>query len=98
MGVLWWAVFAIGGGLLILVLIAEYIVIDPSDVRHTLAAAGLTALSFTLYLILAIVLRSAGLRLFWMLPALMLAAGLVSLRTLHLRLGPVTVRGVRSPW
>jgi hypothetical protein len=87
MGLLWWAVFAVGGILLILVLIAEYIILDPTDTRHALAAAGLTAVSFTLYLILAIVLRSAGARLFWTLPALMLAAGLVSLRTLHLRLG-----------
>jgi hypothetical protein len=86
MGILWWAVFAVGGGLLILVLSAEYIIIDPEDARHALAVAGLTAVSFMLYLILAIVLRSGGLRLFWTLPALMLAAGLVSLRTLHLRL------------
>ena len=86
MGPLWWAVFAIGGVVLILVLIAEYIIMDPTDTRHSLAAAGLTAVSFTLYLILAIVLRSAGLRLFWTVPALMLAAGLISLRTLNLRL------------
>jgi hypothetical protein len=37
-------------------------------------------------LILAIALESAGLRLYLILPALILAAGLVSLRTLHLRL------------
>jgi hypothetical protein len=85
MGLLWWAVFAVGGGLLILVLIAEYIILDPSDARHAIAVAGLTAVSFTLYLILAIVLRSSGLRLLGTVPALMLAAGLVSLRTLHLR-------------
>jgi hypothetical protein len=84
MGILWWAVFAIGGALLMLVLIAEYIVIDPADVRHALAAAMLMAVSFTLYLILAIVLRSTGLRLFWTLPALMLASGLVSLRAFHI--------------
>jgi hypothetical protein len=86
MGGLWWAVFAIGGVVLILVLVAEYIILDPADARHGLASAGLTAVSFTLYLILAIFLRSAGLRLFWTVPALVLAAGLVSLRTLHLRL------------
>ena len=84
MGVLWWVVYAIGGTVLISVLIAEYIVIDPGDVRHTLAASILTAVSFVLFLILAIFLRSAGLRLFWTLPALMLAAGLVSVRSFHL--------------
>lgn len=82
----WLASFAIGGALLMLVLVAEYIVVDPQDVRHTLATAGLTAVSFALFLMLAIALRSAGLRLFQILPALTLSAGLVSLRTLHLRL------------
>jgi hypothetical protein len=69
-----------------LVLLAEYIVVDPEDVRHPPAAAGLTAVSFALYLALAVALRFGGVRLFLVLPALTLAAGLVSLRALHLRL------------
>ncbi len=85
-GLAWWAVFAMGGALLILVLVAEYIVVDPEDVRHAIASAGLTAVSYALYLILAIAMRSSGVRLFLFLPALTLAAALVSLRTLHLRL------------
>jgi len=83
----WWAVFGMGGLLLVLVIIAEYNVVDISDYRHPVATVGLTALSFTLYLILAIALRSAGLRLYEILPALIPAAGLVALRTLYLRLG-----------
>jgi hypothetical protein len=83
----WLAGFAIGGALLILVLIAEYISVDPQDRRYGLASAGLTAVSFALFLMLAIAMRSAGLRLFYILPALTLAASLVILRTLHLRLG-----------
>jgi hypothetical protein len=82
----WLASFVIGGALLMLVLVAEYIVVDPDDVRHALASAGLTALSFALFLMLAITLRSSGGRLFLILPALTIAAGLVSLRTLNLRL------------
>jgi hypothetical protein len=85
-GPVWWSVFAVGGALLLLVLVAEYIAIDPSDARYALAAAGLTSVSFTLFLTLAIALRSSGARLFWVLPAVMLAAGLVSLRALHIRL------------
>ena len=69
-----------------LVLVAEYISMDPDDVRHPAASLGLTVVSFALFLTLAIVLRYSGLRLFLTLPALTLAAGLVSLRTLHLRL------------
>jgi hypothetical protein len=84
-GMVWLAVFATGGILLMLVMIAEYIVVDPQDIRYALASAGLIAVSFALFLTLAIVLHSAGTRLFLILPALMLAGGLVSLRTLRLR-------------
>ncbi len=83
----WWAVFAFGGILLILVFVAEYIVVDLSDIRHAPATVGLTALSFALYLILAIAVRAAGLRLYLLLPALVIPLALVCLRTLYLRLG-----------
>lgn len=86
LGPLWWGGFALGGGLLMLVLVAEYISVDPEDVRQPPAAAGLTAVSFALYLALAVALRFAELRLFLILPALTLAVFLVSLRALNLRL------------
>ncbi len=86
MGILWWSVFAIGGALLVLVLVAEYIVVDPNDVRRTPAAAGLTAVSYALFLILGTVLRSAGLRLYLILPAMAISAGLVAIRTLQFSL------------
>ena len=82
----WLISFAVGGALLMLVLVAEYIAVDPEDERYPLASAALTAVSYALFLILTITLQSAGFRLFLILPALLLAAGLVSLRTLHLRL------------
>ena len=75
------------GGLLALILTAEYIAIDPEDLRHPVAEAGLTAVSFAAYLVLAIVLRAAETRLYLILPGLALTAGVVSLRTWHLRLG-----------
>ncbi len=86
-GIEWWIVFAMGGGLLLLVFLAEYVVVDAADLRHPAATAGLTALSFALFLILAIAVREAGLRLYLLLAALVPAAGLVSLRTLYLRCG-----------
>ncbi len=86
LGVLWWVGFAVGSAILMLVLVAEYIVVDPEDIRQPIASAGLTIVSFALYLILAASLRYANLRLFLILPALTLAAALISLRTLHLRL------------
>jgi hypothetical protein len=82
---LWWAAFGVGGLTLMLVLIAEYIVVDPEDARYPLASAGLAALAFGLFLALAITLETADTRLFLRLPFISLAAGLVALRVLHLR-------------
>jgi len=86
-GAEWLASFAAGGALLMLVLIAEYIAVDSRDVRFPVATAGLTAVSFALFLLLVIAMRSAGLRLFFILPGVSFSYALVCLRTLHLRLG-----------
>lgn len=83
----WWVVFSMGGALLMLVFVAEYIVADPADIRHPHATAVLTALSFALFLILTIAVRATELRTYLLLPALVPAVGLVSLRTLYLRSG-----------
>ena len=71
--------------MIILVLLAEYVVVDPQDDRRGPAAAGLTVLSFTLFLVMATALRYANLRLYLLLPAVGLASGLVSLRAMRLR-------------
>ncbi len=83
---LWWIIFAVGGVILILVLVAEYIVVDPNDVRQIPAVIGLTAISYALFLMLAITIRAAEIRLFLLTPAISLGCALTSLRTLHLRL------------
>jgi hypothetical protein len=83
----WVVGFLVGGALLMLVLVAEYIAVDPEDLRFPVARAGLTAVSFALFLLLTIAIRSAGLRQFLVLPALSFSFALVCLRTLHLRLG-----------
>ena len=85
-GTLWWIGFAVGGILLVLAFLAELVVVDSADPNYPAATAGLTALSFALYLILAAVLRYSGTRLLLLIPALAPSAFLVSLRTLHLRL------------
>lgn len=85
-GLVWWIGFASGGALLMAVLVSEYISVDPEDARHPTASAALTAVSFALFLILAITLRFAETRLLFIMPALWVAAWLVCLRTLHLRL------------
>lgn len=82
----WW-IGLIGGALiLVLVLIAEYIAVDPQDIHVPLANAALSAVSFALFLVLAGALRSAGIRLLYNIPILVIAAWLVSLRVTNLRL------------
>jgi len=84
---LWVLGLVIGGGLLAVILTAEYIAIDADDLRQPFAEAVLTAVSFAAYLLLAIALRAAETRLYLILPALAFTASVVSLRTWHLRLG-----------
>jgi hypothetical protein len=86
-GLEWWAVFGLGGVLLVVVYVAEYIAIDPADNRHALASVALTAVAFALFLTLAIAIKAAGPRLYVILPALVVMIFLVVLRTLFLRLG-----------
>ncbi len=83
----WWIGFGVGGLLLALVFLAEYIVVEPSAPHYALATTGLTALSYAVYLILITALRFNGARLFLLFPAIFIVAGLVTLRTLRLRLG-----------
>jgi hypothetical protein len=83
----WWAVFGLGGALLILVFVAEYIVVDLSDALYVPASVGLTAVSYALYLILAIAMRAGLQRLYLLLPGLVIPIFLLSLRSLYLRLG-----------
>lgn len=86
-GAEWWTVFGFGGLLLVLVLVAEYIAVDPADTRYGLAVVGLTAVSYALFLILTITLAASGTRLYILLPALGGVLLLMVLRTLFLRLG-----------
>jgi hypothetical protein len=85
-GAAWWTGFVLAGTFLYLVFVAEYIVVDPGAPHYAIAMAGLTAISYTLFFLLAVALRYSDARLYLMLPALFLAAFLASLRILHLRL------------
>ena len=83
-GQVWWTGFVVSGLLLFLVFLAEYVVVDTDAPYYTFSVAGLTAISYTLFFVLSIALRSTGVRLFILLPALFLASALTSLRILHL--------------
>jgi hypothetical protein len=86
LGIGWWIGLISGAFILVLVILAEYIAVDPRDTRFPLANAALSAASFALFLVLTGALRAAGLRLLFITPALIFAAWLVSLRVLNLRL------------
>jgi len=83
---IWWLGFGLGAALFLVVALAEYVVVDPTDTRYQLATAILTVIAFVIFLILAVALKAVNARLVMVLPALFLAGGLAALRTLHLRL------------
>ena len=85
-GPTWWVAFLVTGTFLFFVFVAEYVVVDPGAPYYAISMAGLTAISYTLFFVLAVALRYGGLRLYILAPALFLAAALASLRILHLRL------------
>lgn len=80
----WWVGFVFGAVLLLAVCLAEYITINPSAPAYAFARAGLTALAYALFFILVSSLRFSGARLFLLVPAILIVAGLISLRILHL--------------
>ncbi len=80
----WWVGFLFGAVLLGVVFSAEYITLVPTSSVYTFARAALTALAYALFLILITSLRYTGIRLFLLIPAIFIMAGLISLRILHL--------------
>ena len=71
----WWIGFGVTAGIMLLVFMAEYIVVEPAAPYYPAARAGLTALSFALFLILTAALRLAGTRMVVLVPAIFLASG-----------------------
>lgn len=85
-GPAWWLGLFLGGVLLLLICLSEYIVLDTADTRYTLASAGLIAVSFSIFLFLAASLEYAGARLLLIILVIFPASGLVGLRAMSLRL------------
>ena len=85
-GAAWWVGFVVAGAILFFVFVAEYIVVDAGAPYYAVSMAGLTAISYTLFFVLAVALCYSNARLYLLVPALFLAAFLASLRILHLRL------------
>lgn len=86
-GVAWWIILGLGSLLVVLVLLSEYISLEPTDIRYPLALMVLSGTSYSLLLILSIALRSAGIRLYLLLFLLPVIYAFFSLRILNFRLG-----------
>ena len=84
-GIEWWVVVGFGGILLAFILVAEYLVVDSNSESHLPASLGLTAISFALFLVLAIALKASGMRLFLLLPAISVTLFFLVSRSLYLR-------------
>ena len=84
-GIEWWVVVGLGGILLVFVLVAEYLVVDPKSSLYLPASLGLTAISFALFLVLTITLQSSGIRLFLLFPALTITLFFLIARSFYLR-------------
>lgn len=82
----WWIGFLLSSLFLYFVFFAEYTAVDPAAPYYSASMVGLTAVSYTLFFVLAVALRTSQIRLFLIIPALFLAALLASLRILHLHL------------
>jgi hypothetical protein len=82
----WWTVFALGGVLFSLILMAEFTVIDNRSHDHPLASMALVALAFALFLILSIATRSLGIRLYLEVIICLISSAMVSTRTFFIRL------------
>lgn len=83
----WWVIMGLGSVLVVLIFIAEYISMDENDIRYPLALMVLSAVSYSLFLIIAIAMRMADVRLFLMLLIIPIAYAFFCLRILKFRLG-----------
>jgi hypothetical protein len=81
-----WVGLMLAAGLLMAVLVAEFLVIDPQDPRRTTALIGLTALAQILLTGVYFALFSLGVRAFFGIPISFVATAAVAWRLLRLRL------------
>lgn len=94
----WWLAFGGSALFLLAILIAEYASASPENRYYAIATQALSALTYGLFLILAITVRGVGLRLYLAFPAMALGAFLAGSRVQLLRPGqswqPLPVAGI----
>jgi len=81
----WWLLFVLGAVTMILVLVSEYITLDPDDQRYEFASLALIAVMHALLIGITISLRLTTARLYLLVLVLAPAIYFVTLRALFLR-------------
>lgn len=80
-----WLVLLVGGVFLLVVILAEYFVLNPEDYRAPIGVALLTAIAYAMILALSVTLESTDQRLIVSVPAIMIGTGILSMRILQLQ-------------
>jgi len=83
----WWIILGLGSLLVLSVLVGEYISLDKKNQYFPIALMVLSAVSFSLFLIITIAVRAANLRLYLTAAILPIVYAFFSLRVLQLRFG-----------
>ena len=82
-----WLVLIVGGLFLLIVILAEYFVLNPEDYRAPISVAILTAIAYAMILALSVVLESTDQRLIVSVSAVAMGTAVLSLRILQLQTG-----------
>ena len=85
----WWVILALGSVLVLMVLVGEYVSLEPDHPYFPIALMVLSAVSSGLFLIIVIAVRAANLRLFMTAAILPAVYTFFSIRVLRLRLGGI---------
>jgi hypothetical protein len=80
----WWLGLVLVTGLLILIIVGEYLVIEKEGVRYDLASVGLNVLGLTLLAILLNAIHASSTRLAFALPVIAVCVTAIALRLLDL--------------
>jgi hypothetical protein len=82
-----WLVLLVGGSFLLIVILAEYFVLNPDDYRAPIGVALLTSIAYAMILALSVTLESTDQRLIVSIPAIMIGTAVLSMRILQLQTG-----------
>lgn len=87
LGATFWVILAVGGGLLYLTLVSEYISADTLDMRYPIASSGLQTLAYIIFFIFISTLSYGNQRLIFQVIFIFIASFAIAERNFFLRTG-----------